>query len=234
MAAILSRLPRVRTGLGTLGTQTRRERDRSGSKGHAGAVSISLEPLELPRAMPAAGCLLVAAPALTDPSFRRAVVLLLDHDEEGTLGLVLNRPSQITVDAVLPAWSERTTGAPVLFQGGPVGDDSALGLGCLLGAHDGPEPLGFRRLVGPLGLVDLEVDASVAAELSAVRLFAGYAGWGPEQLHEELAEGAWYVVDGDPADAFTETPETLWQAVLRRQRTDLALLSNASEDPELN
>ena len=93
---------------------------------------------------------------------------------------------------------------------------------------------GSGGVVGPLGLVDLEVDASVAAELSAVRLFAGYAGWAPEQLHEELAEGAWYVVDGDPADAFTESPQTLWQASCAGSATDLALLSNASEDPSLN
>ncbi len=184
--------------------------------------------------MPQAGRLLVASPVLLDPNFRRAVVLLLDHDEEGTLGLVLNRPSEIAIEAVLPAWSGRATGSAVLFQGGPVGDDSALGLGMLPGAYDGPEPLGFRRLVGPLGLVDLDVDASVAAELTAVRLFAGYAGWGPEQLHAELAEGAWYVVDGHPTDAFTAEPDTLWRAVMRRQRTALALLSNASDDPELN
>jgi putative transcriptional regulator len=195
---------------------------------------VTLEPLDLPPAVPVAGSLLVAAPALADPNFRRAVVLLLDHDEEGTLGLVLNRPSDIAIDAVLPAWTGRATGTPVLFHGGPVGDDSALGLGCLEGRYDGPEPLGFRRLVGPLGLVDLEVDASVAAELQAVRLFAGYAGWAPDQLLEEIDEGAWYVVEGNPSDAFTTDPDTLWRAVMRRQRTNLALLANDSDDPSLN
>lgn len=195
---------------------------------------MSLDPLELPVAIPAAGRLLVAAPMLSDPSFAGVVLLLLDHDEDGTLGLVLNRPSQIAVAAVLPAWSGRTTGAPVLFQGGPVGDDSALGLGQLPGAYDGPEPLGFRRLTGSLGLVDLDVDASVAAELSAVRLFAGYAGWAADQLQDELAQGAWYVVEGHPADAFTDSPETLWRDVLRRQPSELALLSNATADPTMN
>ncbi|HET8971013.1 MAG TPA: YqgE/AlgH family protein [Candidatus Nanopelagicales bacterium] len=195
---------------------------------------MTLDPLQRPSIAPVAGRLLVAAPLLQEATFHRSVVLLLDHDEEGTLGLVLNRPSQIALDKVLPAWSGRTTGEPVLFNGGPVGDDSALGLGRLPGAYDGPEPLGFRRLAGSLGLVDLDVDASVAAELSAVRLFAGYAGWAADQLHEELAEGAWYVVDGDPADAFTDDPAGLWARVLRRQPNDLALLGNPSEDPELN
>lgn len=184
--------------------------------------------------MPAPGRLLVAAPLLTEPPFHRAVVLLLDHDEEGTLGLVLNHPSQIPVERVLPAWSGRTTGEPVLFSGGPVGDDSALGLGRLPGAYDGPEPLGFRRLVGPLGLVDLDVDASVAAELTAVRLFAGYAGWAADQLYGELDEGAWYVVEGEHSDAFTDQPETLWRDVLRRQHSELALLANGVDDPTLS
>jgi putative transcriptional regulator len=195
---------------------------------------VTLQPLELPRTMPAAGRLLVASPVLQEPPFHRAVVLLLDHDDDGTLGLVLNRPSEIPVERVLPAWSGRTTGEPVLFSGGPVGDDSALGLGRLPGAYDGPEPLGFRRLVGPLGLVDLDVDASVAAELTAVRLFAGYAGWAADQLYTELDEGAWYVVEGEHSDAFTNSPQTLWRDVLRRQHGDLALLSNDVDDPTLN
>ena len=196
-----------------------------------------MQPLDLPRRPPAAGDLLVAAPVLLDENFRHAVVLLLDHDEEGSLGLVLNRPSRIAIEVVLPAWRGRATGESVLFQGGPVSDDSALGLGCLAGRrgdYDAPEPLGFRRLVGPLGLVDLDLDASVAAELSAVRLFAGYAGWGPDQLAAELAEGAWYVVDGELGDAFDGEPSTLWSRVLRRQRTELALLANYAEDPTLN
>jgi putative transcriptional regulator len=199
---------------------------------HAGLVSLM--PLELPRGFPTAGKLVVAAPVLQDPHFRRTVVVLLDHDEEGTLGLVLNRPSAVSVGAVLPAWSGRTTGRDVLFSGGPVGDDSALGLGQLPGSYTGPEPLGFRRLTGPLGLVDLDVDASVAAELSAVRLFAGYAGWGPDQLQAEIDEGAWYVVQGHPADAFTNQPEDLWRNVMRRQPGDFALLSNVADDASLN
>ena len=191
-------------------------------------------PLELPRGFPTAGKLVVASPVLEDPHFRRTVVVLLDHDEAGTLGLVLNRPSEVSVGAVLPAWAGRTTGRDVVFSGGPVGDDSALGLGQLPGSHSGPEPLGFRRLTGPLGLVDLEVDASLATELSAIRLFAGYAGWGPDQLQAEIDEGAWYVVTGEPADAFTDQPENLWRNVMRRQPGDFALLANAADDASLN
>ena len=97
---------------------------------------VTLEPLDVPPAVPLAGRLLVAAPVLTDPHFARTVVLLLDHDEDGTVGLVLNRPSHVPVGAVLPVWDGRTTGMDVLFTGGPVSEDSALALGLLPGQAD--------------------------------------------------------------------------------------------------
>jgi putative transcriptional regulator len=196
---------------------------------------VTFEPLDVPPAVPLAGRLLVAAPVLTDPHFARTVVLLLDHDEEGTVGLVLNRPSHVPVGAVLPVWDGRTTGTDVLFTGGPVSEDSALALGLLPGPFDGPEPDGFRRVSGPFGLVDLETDPdTTVARLDALRIYAGYAGWGPGQLDDEIAEGAWYVVDGGPDDAFSQSPDDLWQRVLRRQQGDLAFVATPSTDPSLN
>ncbi|KWX03430.1 hypothetical protein TH66_10985 [Carbonactinospora thermoautotrophica] len=178
------------------------------------------------------GKLLVAAPTLTDPNFARAVVLMLDHDENGALGVVVNRPTPVDVTEVLPLWSELVTGPQVLFQGGPVSLDSALGLAVVPGSA---EPLGWRRLYGGLGLVDLDAPPEVlAAELGSLRIFAGYSGWGPGQLEQELREGAWYVVDAEPQDAFSLRPERLWRDVLRRQRSELALLSTYLEDPTLN
>ncbi|MBI1379116.1 MAG: YqgE/AlgH family protein [Frankiales bacterium] len=189
----------------------------------------------MPPALPAAGRLLVAAPVLDDPNFARAVVLLLDHDEEGSLGIVINRPSHVPVGAVLPPWDGRTTGTDVLFSGGPVADDSALALGLLPGPVDGPEPEGFRRVAGPFGLVDLDQDPDESlAGLTAIRIYAGYAGWASGQLDDEVHEGAWYVVDGGPDDVFDAEPEDLWQRVLRRQRGDLAFVATPSTDPSLN
>jgi putative transcriptional regulator len=205
----------------------------SGPDRHAGRVT--LEPLDVPPALPLAGRLLVAAPVLTEPTFARTVVLILDHDEEGTVGLVLNRPSHVPVGAVLPVWDGRTTGTDVLFTGGPVADDSALALGLLPGPHDGPEPEGFRRVAGPFGLVDLDRDPdTTVAPLDALRIYAGYSGWAPGQLEDELAEGAWYVVDGGPGDVFAAEPEDLWRTVLRRQPGDLAFVATPSTDPSLN
>lgn len=196
---------------------------------------MTLEPLDVPPAVPVAGRLLVAAPAMTDPNFARTVVFLLDHDEEGTLGVVLNRPSHVPVGAVLPSWDGRTTGADVVFGGGPVAEDSALGLALLPGPVDGPEPEGFRRVAGPYGLVDLDIDPDGAASnLIAVRIFAGYAGWAEGQLADEIARGDWYVVDGGSDDVFAAETADLWHRVLRRQPGDLAFLATPSVDPSLN
>ena len=196
---------------------------------------MTLVALDVPPAVPLPGRLLVAAPVLTEPTFSRTVVLLLDHDEEGSLGLVLNRPSRVPIGAVLPQWDGRTTASDVLFTGGPVAEDSALALGLLPGPVDGPEPEGFRRVAGPFGLVDLDHDpAEATAPLDALRIYAGYSGWNPGQLEEELSEGAWYVVDGGPDDVFSPAPDDLWRRVLRRQRSDLAFVATPSRDPSLN
>lgn len=193
---------------------------------------------------PLTGHLLVATPLLTDPNFARAVVFVLDHDEDGTLGVVVNRPTHVDVTAVLPPWSELTSSPQVVFQGGPVALDSALGLAAIDGGaaassnsgDDGAdEPLGWRRVFGGIGLVDLDAPPEIlAAELRSMRIFAGYAGWGPGQLEDEIAEGAWYVVDADPADAFSESPDDLWRRVLKRQTGELAFVATFPDDPSMN
>ncbi|MDX3077334.1 YqgE/AlgH family protein [Streptomyces sp. NPDC058691] len=184
------------------------------------------------------GRLLVATPALADPNFDRAVVLLLDHDEEGSLGVVLNRPTPVGVGDVLEPWANLAGSPQVVFQGGPVSLDSALGLAVVPGeprdGEDG-EPLGWRRVFGAIGLVDLEAPPELlAAELGSLRIFAGYAGWGPGQLEDELVEGAWYVVESEPGDVFSPDPEQLWRSVLRRQRSELAMVATYPDDPSLN
>ncbi|MER6116706.1 YqgE/AlgH family protein [Streptomyces sp. A0642] len=178
------------------------------------------------------GRLLVAAPALADPNFDRAVVLLLDHDEEGSLGVVLNRPTPVGVADILESWAELTGEPEVVFQGGPVSLDSALGVAVIPGDEG---PLGWRRVYGAIGLVDLEAPPELlAAALGSLRIFAGYAGWGPGQLETELSEGAWYVVESEPGDVSSPRPERLWRAVLRRQRSELAMIATYPDDPSLN
>ncbi|MFE5873485.1 YqgE/AlgH family protein [Streptomyces roseifaciens] len=190
------------------------------------------------------GRLLVATPALADPNFDRAVVLLLDHDEEGSLGVVLNRPTPVGVADILESWAALAGEPGVVFQGGPVSLDSALGVAVVPGeggdkagasAVVGDGPLGWRRVHGAIGLVDLEAPPELlAAALGSLRIFAGYAGWGPGQLEDELVEGAWYVVESEPGDVSSPDPSQLWRAVLRRQRNELAMVATYPDDPSLN
>ncbi|GAA3108957.1 YqgE/AlgH family protein [Streptomyces rectiviolaceus] len=191
------------------------------------------------------GRLLVATPALADPNFDRAVVLLLDHDEEGSLGVVLNRPTPVDVADILEGWGDLAGAPGVVFQGGPVSLDSALGVAVIPGEEgaspgsrprpSGGEPIGWRRVHGAIGLVDLDTPPELLAPaLGSLRIFAGYAGWGPGQLEDELVEGAWYVVESEPGDVSSPDPERLWRAVLRRQRSELAMVATYPDDPSLN
>lgn len=185
---------------------------------------------------PGAGMLLVAAPALLDPNFADTVVLLLDVNDEGALGVVLNRPSPVPVAEVLPEWGPVASEPEVLFRGGPVGPEGALAVVLVGGPTDDPAGrVGFREVAGGVGLVDLDTPIELVAEgLAALRVFAGYAGWGAGQLDEEIAEGSWYVVPGEPHDAFHPDTGGLWREVLRRQPDELAWSSTRPADPGLN
>jgi putative transcriptional regulator len=178
--------------------------------------------------------LLVAAPTLLDPNFARAIVFMVEHTDEGALGLVLNRPSGTDVDAVLPEWNVVAAEPARVFVGGPVQlGDAVIGLGRV--AAPEPPSEGWEPLLGPVGTVDLGVSPGDAhPRMEAVRIFAGYAGWGPEQLDGELAQGGWFVVDADPADLLTPAPEDLWRRVLRRQGGELAMAANHPGDPTVN
>ena len=179
------------------------------------------------------GQLLVATPQISEGVFHRSVVLLLHHADDGAQGLVLNRPLDARVESVLPGWEDVVTRPPRVFQGGPVGLDSALGLATVPGSTD--ELLGIRRLFGGVGLVDLDAPPGVVRpEVAGLRIFAGYAGWSAEQLEGEIEEGSWYVVDAESRDPFSESPQDLWVAILRRQRSQLSLVSTYPIDPALN
>ena len=187
---------------------------------------------------PMAGRLLVATPLLEDPNFRRSVVLVVEHEAvEGTLGVVLNRPSEIPVGQVLQQWTELATDPAVVFRGGPVAPDSALALALVPGTD---EPLGWRALDGApalarLGLLDLDTPPRLLAPaINRLRVYAGYAGWSPGQLEAEIDEGAWLVATGEPGDVFAAEPDQLWRTVLRRQEGEAAFMATYPDDPTMN
>jgi len=182
------------------------------------------------RPEPAGGRLLLATPLHADPQFNRTVVYLLEHDDDGSLGVIINRPSRTPVGQVLPDWHDAVSGPAVVFGGGPVQPDGALCLGLVTG-----EATGLRRVVDGIATVDLDGDVPViTAATGLLRVFAGHAGWSPGQLDDEISEGAWWVVDGGPDDVFSLDPRPLWQRILRRQPFPLRLLASYPEDPTLN
>ena len=185
-----------------------------------------------------AGQLVVATPSLLDPNLSRTVVLLLQADEEdGALGLVLNRPTGTEVAEVLPDWAPLGGSPPVVFSGGPVQPNAAICLGH--GRAGGPQVGAFSVLEGvpgtSLGTVDLDSEPqALVPAVSEVRVFAGYAGWAAGQLEAEVEEGAWFVLDALPADAFSAAPDRLWASVLKRQGPPIAFAAIYPEDPSLN
>jgi putative transcriptional regulator len=169
--------------------------------------------------------LLVSVPTLADPNFFRSVVFIIEHTNEGALGLVLNQPTETALGDVLDAWGPYGAPPAVAFVGGPVQQHEAvIGL-ARVGGVDASDA--WQPLLGRVGTVDLARDpVDTHPDVEAVRVFAGYSGWAPGQLDAELEAGGWLVVDALPDDLLTSDPSGLWRVVLRRQGGDLAMQAN--------
>jgi len=183
--------------------------------------------------------LLIASPLLLDPNFARTVVLMLEHNDDGALGLVLNRPTDTRLGEILPPWDDRTVAPGVVFVGGPVQPDGMIGVARLaVDLHPSVEPgdaASLTVLWPGLGTLDLEQPPVAAGPLvEGVRCYLGYSGWGSRQLESELAQGSWFVVEPRPDDVWTSQPDGLWRAVLRRQPAALAQYAQCPSDPSTN
>ncbi len=183
----------------------------------------------------APGSLLVAAPGLLDPNFRRTVVYVIEHRDRGSLGVVLNRPSEVAVRDVLPSWAPLSAKPSAVFVGGPVENETALCLAAVRPGHDPSAVDGLVSVLGPVALVDLDGDPNaLAARLRGLRVFAGYAGWDGGQLAGEVARGDWIVAPALPDDVLTRRDTGLWGQVLRRQGMPVALLATHPGDVRRN
>jgi putative transcriptional regulator len=181
------------------------------------------------------GSALAAAPGLQDPNFRRTVVLIIDHTASGTLGVVLNRPSEVPVCDVLPLWGPHATLPRALYVGGPVQRRAALCVAALPAGVDAERTEGMIKVRGSLALIDLEADPELMApQLRGLRVFAGYAGWGEGQLAGEISRGDWVVVPALADDVLAPADTDLWSRILRRQGMPLALLATYPSDPTEN
>jgi putative transcriptional regulator len=167
----------------------------------------------------AAGKVLIASRGLGDPNFVQTVILLADHTDQGSMGLVINRRSEIPVSSVFPHLTR--TWKAAIFIGGPVAPTGILAL--LRASTPPPES---RPVVADLHVITtrepLETLVKQGPGLTHFRLYAGYAGWGPGQLERETTHGAWHVLSADPSIAFDDDPPTLWDREIRRTEARLA------------
>jgi putative transcriptional regulator len=180
------------------------------------------------------GRLLLATPPLDDPNFDRAVIYVLEHHEDGAIGLVLNRPSDEALEAPLDRWIDLQTAPSSVFTGGPVETNAMIGMASTKVMVD--EPIEhITPISGLIASTDLSADpAIVAAHVDIVRVFRGYAGWTGGQLNAEIEQGAWLVLDAEIDDVFSDRPEELWHTVLKRQPGRLSWLALAPDDLSLN
>ncbi|MGZ4741232.1 MAG: YqgE/AlgH family protein [Ilumatobacteraceae bacterium] len=177
------------------------------------------------------GMLLLATPPLDDPNFDRTVIYMMEHNADGAVGLVLNRPTEETSVDGLDLWMDLAVSPAVVFDGGPVQFDALIALAELHGPHEGA----WSPILPDLGSVDLALDPiEVADSITRVRVFRGYAGWSSGQLDGELVAGAWMVFGAQRNDVFSESPEELWRDVLRRQPGRVAWVANAPDDLSMN
>ncbi len=182
-----------------------------------------------------AGSLLLANIDLMEPTFRRSVIYVVEHNDGGTLGVVLNRPSETAVYNVLPQWSDLVAKPKTMFIGGPVKRDAALCLGTLRVGADPDGVAGLRHVAGRIVMVDLDAEPDVIATLvEGVRIFAGYAGWTIGQLEGEIERDDWIVLSALPSDVLVAPRIDLWSRVMRRQPMPMAMLATHPIDLSRN
>lgn len=175
------------------------------------------------------GHLLIASASLWDPNFRRTVVLIAHHDDDGAVGVVLNSVADATVADAIPELGSLVPSGEPLFIGGPVQPGAAV----VMADFDDP---GVAEIVAldSIGFLPPESGPEVERSIRRARVFAGYSGWGPGQLEAELAEDAWIVEPALPDDVFAPDPTRLWGDVLRRKGSAFDLIRLMPLDPSMN
>ena len=176
------------------------------------------------------GRLLIASPVLVDPNFHRTVILIAEHTAEGAMGLVLNRPAETLVADAVPDLSELADSGAPLYVGGPVASDSVI----VLAEFDDPAQAA-ALVIEDIGFLPADAQLEdLSGHTRRARVFAGHSGWGPGQLEAELEEESWIVEPPRREEIFSEDPDQLWAAVLRRKGREYALLSTMPPDPSVN
>lgn len=175
------------------------------------------------------GRLLVSSGGLFDPNFRHTVVLIGEHNDEGALGVVLNRPLGVSVEDAVPPLARLVDEGTALYQGGPVQPTSPVLL-----AEFAHGDLADLPVFENVGFLVGDVPADLRPGVLRARVYAGYSGWGPGQLEREMTEDSWIVADPRVDDVFTREPESLWKRILQRQGPEYERLSEMPFDPRMN
>jgi putative transcriptional regulator len=174
------------------------------------------------------GKLLVSSPSLHDPNFRKTVVLIAHHDEEGALGLVLSRPSDVAAVEAVPVLDGLPGADDPVFVGGPVQPEAFMVLAEFEDVDEAAAPI-----IAGLGFMPADAEPGDLA-IKRLRLFAGYSGWGSGQLEDELEEDSWIVVDAPAEDAVPDHTDLLLRKVQQRKGGPFSLMENMPFDPGLN
>jgi len=177
---------------------------------------------------PLSGHLLIAGPSLFDPNFRRTVVLICEHGPEGAMGVILDRPTETVAAEAVPTLGHLVAIADVVYEGGPVEVGGVVALADFTDLDVAGTPA-----FASIGFVSADA-GDLTGAVAAVRLYAGYSGWGEGQLEDEIEQGAWILAAPTRDDVFGSNSRTLWVRVLERQGGQLALIARMPDDPSVN
>lgn len=179
------------------------------------------------------GIFLVASPALRDPNFRQAVVLLCEHGPEGALGVVVNRPTGILLSEALPQVPVLEGQRHVLFCGGPVQPNQVL---LLYRVNEAPQDTHhvFDGVYLGGDVSALEHLLTSPSEAEMFRAYIGYSGWAPGQLEMEMKTGSWITLPADPATVFQKDPARVWPDIMRSLGKPYDFYAEMPFDPNLN
>jgi putative transcriptional regulator len=200
-------------GFGTSG------RGELGPHSHYSRPSAPIPRLVQSLDQPEAGTFLIAARGMGDPNFAQTVVLMIDYDAQGAFGLIINRPTRYTLAEL---WPEITgLEAHSVYIGGPVFPNRLL---FLLRSNNAPQDM--RRVIPGvhLGSDELTLKRIIAKGEEGFRTYAGYSGWGPGQLDNEIARGDWHIVPAEKRFIFDSQPDEVWDELIQRVDTRVAKL----------
>ncbi len=181
-------------------------------------------PAQLALQEPAKGRFLVAREDLRDPNFFRTVVLMLDYDEKGAMGVIVNRPTSVPLSDLLPQLEALEGRSDKVCLGGPVEPE-----GLILVVRSKDEPEGFVHVAGELytgaSVEGLAALLEAGAGPNRIRAYAGYSGWGPGQLDRELEQGSWIITAAAPGQVFDPSPRRLWRSLIDSAKVRFARLA---------